>query len=446
MSYASARWILYLLVVVGLDLSSAQFGCAATKEVLAFYFPFYQAEDPDGFWTKWNATQCDASNDPAGNCNPHDPVVGDIASPFWPLLGPYSSSKTKTYLYDGQSKTSIQWHLKWMNDAGVDVVVISWWGQGHLTDRLVTHIKNNLPAGMKFCIMRDNMDVSTSVFDSDVKYIMSNYAGSTSTKYWRITVGTQNRPVILHYGNQGYRKLCDPDDPTDKANDTAWASTYDTLRAYYRNLSQVPPLFVSNANPEYRAIWGDCSNKDVAARKITARHADGVFLWGTEHQRTDLYADWMRTVKSKTTTDGGNTPIAIPTVSPGFNNIEHVNPCMKKGGTSLWNYVPRSRDGYVSRWRDARNSGADLISITSFNVWVEGSQIEPAIPHIDPVDPLITTKCDNNGDPIDYYPAYTGDGDGTYDRYSGNAGGDPFMYINTTKTQATRFKTTRRIS
>lgn len=63
---------------------------------------------------------------------------------------------------------------------------------------------------------------------------------------------------------------------------------------------------------------------------------------------------------------------------PGFDNTKHqVCPdwarSVPRNGGSVYDYF----------WQKAKGSGManpDFISITSFNVWVEGSQIEPAKP------------------------------------------------------------------
>lgn len=45
---------------------------------------------------------------------------GDIASQYYPLLDPYSSS----------DETVIESHLKWLLSAGIDVLSVSWYPSG----------------------------------------------------------------------------------------------------------------------------------------------------------------------------------------------------------------------------------------------------------------------------------------------------------------------------
>ena len=63
--------------------------------------------------------------------------------------------------------------------------------------------------------------------------------------------------------------------------------------------------------------------------------------------------------------------LCAPSVGPGFD---------AERATGLVTIKPR-RDGatYDGMWRSAIAAGADEITITSFNEWQEGTQIEPAV-------------------------------------------------------------------
>jgi glycoprotein endo-alpha-1,2-mannosidase len=65
--------------------------------------------------------------------------------------------------------------------------------------------------------------------------------------------------------------------------------------------------------------------------------------------------------------------LCAPSVAPGFD-------ARRSGGARL-GVVPAA-DGvrYDTLWRGAMGAGADVVSITSWNEWHEGTQIEPAKP------------------------------------------------------------------
>jgi len=78
---------------------------------------------------------------------------------------------------------------------------------------------------------------------------------------------------------------------------------------------------------------------------------------------------------------GGDLPFArknsllfIPSVGPGYDDMRvrpwnGINTRLRKRGLY-----------YETAWRTAVDLDAKIISITSFNEWHEGTQIEPAIP------------------------------------------------------------------
>jgi glycoprotein endo-alpha-1,2-mannosidase len=65
--------------------------------------------------------------------------------------------------------------------------------------------------------------------------------------------------------------------------------------------------------------------------------------------------------------------LCAPSVGPGYD-------ARRGSGDPV---VKSRRDGrtYDAMWRAAIASGADRVTITSFNEWHEGTQIEPAVPH-----------------------------------------------------------------
>jgi hypothetical protein len=94
--------------------------------------------------------------------------------------------------------------------------------------------------------------------------------------------------------------------------------------------------------------------------------------------------------------------LCSPSVSPGFD--------ARRAGFANLGVVPAlGGERYDSTWRSAFAAGADVVSITSWNEWHEGTQIEPAKPYCFPSDGFCS-------------PGY----DGTYGRF-GTAAYDAYM-------------------
>src|SRR5512138_2657189 len=87
-------------------------GTLSTK-VHIFYYPWY-GTNPYRHW------------DQGGHTPPND-----IGSNFYPVLGPYNS---------GDFTGAVATHMQQIQQAGVGVVVLSWWGQGSYEDSKVTGI------------------------------------------------------------------------------------------------------------------------------------------------------------------------------------------------------------------------------------------------------------------------------------------------------------------
>ena len=79
------------------------------RHFLFEYYPWY-GRDP---WLHWNASQ-------------RQPPI-DIASNYMPALGPY----------DSRARDVIEQHARWIEQAGVGAINLSWWGRDQTPDRYV---------------------------------------------------------------------------------------------------------------------------------------------------------------------------------------------------------------------------------------------------------------------------------------------------------------------
>lgn len=102
------------------------------------YYPWYGA-DP---WYHWNE---------AGRTPPHD-----LAATSVPRLGPYDSRDLRV----------VEQHARWIADAGVGAINLSWWGRGDYTDLAVPRILD---------VMRDH--------DIKVAFHLEPYADDRARRY-----------------------------------------------------------------------------------------------------------------------------------------------------------------------------------------------------------------------------------------------------------------------
>ena len=83
-------------------------GSQPSTRVAAFYYPWYSTREVDGHSDHWG-------------WNPPE----DIASDYFPLLGPYSNS----------DPVVLAQHFAWMRESGIGLIITSWWGRWGYTTR-----------------------------------------------------------------------------------------------------------------------------------------------------------------------------------------------------------------------------------------------------------------------------------------------------------------------
>ncbi|HEV7501215.1 MAG TPA: hypothetical protein VGQ33_14475, partial [Vicinamibacteria bacterium] len=95
----------------------------------------------------------------------HPPL--DLSSNYVPRLGPYET----------RSSAVLEQQAKWIADAGVGAIALSWWGIGHYTDQAVNDVMDVMAhhdIKVTFCL-EPYRDDRGKVFASDVRYLIREY-------------------------------------------------------------------------------------------------------------------------------------------------------------------------------------------------------------------------------------------------------------------------------
>ncbi len=275
------------LLVVGLVWACCGVPCAAAGTVAIFYYPWYGTAAQDGGWVHWNQ-------------NHHRPPA-DLYSSYYPLGGPYSSA----------SRTVVDAQMGEIAAAGVDEVIVSWWGRGSVEDRRLPMVsavarRHGLAVAVH---LEPYPGRSLSSLEGDLGYLASLHV----------------RDVFVYHPR---------DFPT-----TGWA--------------ELLPQF-----PQLRVFSGD---EDVSFA-VQGRFA-GFYTYD--------FVDYGAAKFIRLCAEARHAHIlCAPSVGPGYDGIRAGEPPV---------YKPR-RDGvtYDNLWRAALAANPDFVTITSFNEWGEGTQIEPA--------------------------------------------------------------------
>ncbi|HZQ02594.1 MAG TPA: hypothetical protein VFA88_01080 [Gaiellaceae bacterium] len=262
----------------------------AAPSVSAFYYPWYGTPSEDGSWLHWAQ-------------DGHAPPA-DIASNYWPARGLYSSADPAV----------LRSQLAEIKAAGIDQIVVSWWGRGSAEDE-------RLPAVLA-AARRAGVAVAAH---------LEPYAGRTLASVVRDIAYLRTLGITSFFVYQ----------PLDFAA-ADWAAAIDTLVGVR--------LYAQTALVGFAA----------AARFAGVYTYDVLVYGGDKLARICAEAHAVHL-------------LCLPSVGPGYD---------AQAATGDARVKPRL-DGatYDSMWRAAIAASADGITITSFNEWHEGTQIEPAAPH-----------------------------------------------------------------
>jgi glycoprotein endo-alpha-1,2-mannosidase len=277
---------LLVVGVVGAFLTLPALAHAGT--VAIFYYPWYGNPTADGSWLHWNQ-------------NNHQPP-NDLYSRFYPAQGPYSSSDPRVVAQE----------MAQISSAGIDEVVVSWWGRG-------------------------------SVEDQRLPLVIS---------------AARRRGLVVGIHLEPYEGRS----PATVAQDLAYFATLG-----------VPDVYVYHPRDFSAADWTALRAQTPAQVRLlagtelvgfaAAAHFDGFYTYdfntydGSKFIRLCAQAHALHLVCG-------------PSVGPGYNGT-------RAGETS--GRRPRAQGATYDRlWSAALAASPDLVTITSYNEWGEGTQIEPA--------------------------------------------------------------------
>lgn len=315
-------WLGFVAIVLLTTGDAAADEIKPDRLILAHYMPWYEAKPTSAAWG-WHWTM---------NHFQADAVVDGrrpIASKLYPAIGPYDSADPLV----------IDYHLLVMKLAGVDGVIVDWYGRERFHDyaklhrntaRLVTRAGE---LGLKVAICYEDRTIPELVKGGRVS-ADDRAAHAAKEITWLAEnwfpldhyVRFEGRPLLLSFG-------------TDNLNDREWS---DALRAV-----EVPVAYVSQRQKRTAAI--------------------GAFDWPVPSRGLGATEEFYR--------DAAKLPLAIPVAFPRFDDIYEQAKLHPSYGT-----IPDNNGGtFRMTLVAALKSSAEIIQIATWNDWGEGTVIEPSI-------------------------------------------------------------------
>lgn len=310
---------------------TVQSPAVASERLHAFYYAWYGNPQTDGGWSQWNH-QVLLQEGGGKQFQPPE----DIGANFYPANGLYSSNSAE------ETRT----HMSQMKAAGVGVVAVTWWGPDSFTDKALPVVFSAAAqAGLKVCFHIEPFPGRNASTTRDaLQYLLGKYG---------------EHPALYRDPARGNRP---------------WAYVYDSYLIPAEDWSTIL------ATDGERTIRG--TPLDTVMIGLWVNRRDGLFIGsaGFDGFYTYFAVDGFRygcTPKNWTALAqwaAEHDKIFVPSVGPGYDDTR-IRPWNGK------NQRDRENGAYYDRMFEAAIAvEPPAISITSFNEWHEGTQIEPAVP------------------------------------------------------------------
>jgi hypothetical protein len=298
-----------------------------SQKVYVHYMPWFESKStsPDGNWGSHWAMKNENPDIILSNGN------RQIASYFYPMIGPYASS----------DKDVIDYHTLLMKYAGIDGVIVDWGGSQNVYDyplnrRNTDSLFKRMPkVGLQFAVCYEDAtlryDYSVAGLDTvscaqdDFAYLQTKYFDSGS--YIKIN----NQPLVLCFGPQ---VLKTPD---------KWQQTFSLL----------------TTKPKLLSLWyqGD----------VTGIWGGGEFAW--------VYADYLTGLQNYYQFRAPGFATAFAAAYPGFKDFYSLG----GWGSTLFILDHNGTSTLQSTLDLAKNSNLSNLQLITWNDFGEGTMIEPTV-------------------------------------------------------------------
>jgi hypothetical protein len=311
---------------------------AAPKLLMVYYMPWYTAKPYSSAWG-WHWTM--------DHFNP-DIVTADgerqIASWYYPLIGPYDSSDPAV----------LEYHVLLMKLAGIDGVVVDWYGSASIMDYGINNqatvklFQFTRKAGLKFSVCYEDQTVQHMIDANfitakdditrarqEMTYLQGNFFFDSS--YLRF----QGQPVLLNFGPQHFLANSNWEDifsGLDATNQPAFF-TEDNRLPVGTGAFDWPPMWMSQA---------------PGTGGVLSRAALKSYLTDFDQK-------------------SGAWPASISSAFPRFHDIYQ-----RAGVRNYWGYLG-DRNGETLRETLSRGltNASPMVQVVTWNDFGEGTMVEP---------------------------------------------------------------------
>eukprot|EP00095_Tigriopus_kingsejongensis_P007333 snap_masked-scaffold589_size129586-processed-gene-0.2 protein:Tk07333 transcript:snap_masked-scaffold589_size129586-processed-gene-0.2-mRNA-1 annotation:"glycoprotein endo-alpha- -mannosidase" len=319
---------------------------SVSPDVHIFYYGWYTNPATDGEYCHWNHVYLPNWNERDQKVYPtgqHDPDQLDVGANFYPQLGAYSSWDPEV----------IADHMRQIKSSGAGVMAVSWYPpgladeNGKASDELIPILLEAAQeAGLQLCLhVEPYANLNVTNFRHFLQYVHDRYWDHPA--FYKRKVGFRELPVFYIYDS--YR-----------------VSSQEWQRLFSRKGD------LSVRDTELDAIFIGLLVEFQHRGEIKRAKFDGFYTYFAANGFS--HGSSLKNWKNLHDYAQKNSLLFIPSVGPGYIDTR-IRP---------WNgQTTRSRragDYYALAWRTLFQFRPKMVSITSFNEWHEGTQIEAAVP------------------------------------------------------------------
>jgi len=312
--------------------------CAASKVVMVYYMPWFRSKPWSGSWG-WHWTM--------DHFNPDNVSVSgerQIASWYYPLIGPYDSSDPAV----------LEYHVLLLKLAGIDGVIVDWYGSSDFLDYGVNNqatlklFQFARKAGLKFSICYEDQTIrhmidgnyltaEDAIFHTrkEMLYLQTNFFSDGS--YLRLN----GRPVLLNFGPQHFMM------------NSNWEDIFTVLAATNQ------PAFFTEDN----------------RLPVSAGAFSWPPMWMSQVPGTGgvLSGAALKSYLADFDQKAGAWPAFVSSAFPRFHDIYQ-----RAGVRNYWGYLgDRHGDTLRETLSRGMTNSSTIVQVVTWNDFGEGSMIEP---------------------------------------------------------------------
>jgi LysM repeat protein len=250
--------------------------------------------------------------------------------------------------YASSDRNAIIRHVEQAKGAGIDAFAVAWYGPQTRNNQTETNFRTLLDvAGQRGFHATVDFETRSPFFHSQadivnaLRYLINNHAAHSAFLRY------EGKPLIFFWAVQNVFTA------QGQSAIDAWASIRQQVDPQHNTLwisegANIEFLRVFDGHHLYNITW----KPPVDVNITLSRWGNNVRDYNARHATQRLW---------------------VATVMPGYNDL------YIEGRPNRFAHDRRNGAYYRETWQAAMNSSPDLIMITSFNEWLEGTQIEPSV-------------------------------------------------------------------